>query len=343
MDYKVSVIFITYNHEKYVEKALRSVLNQETDFPFEVVVGEDCSTDNTAEKLRKIAAEYPEHEPTGNNDRQVRLYLREENTGGRPTLNVYETTKRCQGEYLAYLEGDDYWTDTHKLQKQIDFLSNHPEYIAVTHDMDMVDEESNLITDPDTLRIGDLYKHPEGVIDFEDYKATNRFAGHYATVVSRNIYLNDRFDYTILYRASDFTDDAVILLFLLMQGDIYRMPDKMSAWRYVRKQGAGNWNSLMIDKNLMMDNAYLARNLIKWIENYIPLGEYSYKRCYDDFGLALKWYLKKPNKENKKFLADMYEYGVRHVLCKEKKTSLLTYSIAYIWGKITKKVNSYER
>lgn len=48
MDYKVSVIFITYNHEKYVEKALRSVLNQETDFPFEVVVGEDCSTDNTA-------------------------------------------------------------------------------------------------------------------------------------------------------------------------------------------------------------------------------------------------------------------------------------------------------
>ena len=336
MEYKVSVIFITYNHEKYVEKALRSVLNQKTNFPFEVVVGEDHSGDNTAEILKRIAADYPPHEPTSENDKQVRLYLREENTGGRPTLNVYETTKRCSGKYLAYLEGDDYWTDTHKLQKQIDFLESHPEYIAVTHDMQMVDENDSEIDNPEILKIGDLYKHEEGRITFEDYKATNRFAGHYASVVSRNIYLNDNYDYTILYRASDFTDDAVILMFLLMQGDIYRLSDKMSAWRYVRKSGAGNWNSLVIDTNLYKDNAILARNLIMWLEQYIPLGDYSCKRCYDDFGLALKAYLKKPNRDNMDFLKEMYQYGVRHVIKKDKPTTLLTYSLSYIVGKLKK-------
>ena len=77
MDYRLSVIFITYNHGKYVEKALRSVLAQETDFPFEVVIGEDCSTDDTAKILKEIAAEYPEHEAAGPSDRQIRLFSRE--------------------------------------------------------------------------------------------------------------------------------------------------------------------------------------------------------------------------------------------------------------------------
>ena len=79
---KLSVIFITYNHEKYVEKALRSVCEQETDFAYEVVVGEDCSTDSTRDILRRVADEYPD---------KVRLLFRDKNLG-RPTLNVYETT-----------------------------------------------------------------------------------------------------------------------------------------------------------------------------------------------------------------------------------------------------------
>ena len=103
---KLSVIFITYNHEKYVEKALRSVLSQETDFDFEVVVGEDHSTDSTRDIIRKVLEDYP--------GKDVKLLFREKNSG-RPTLNVYETTMACKGEYLAYLEGDDCFTDVKKL------------------------------------------------------------------------------------------------------------------------------------------------------------------------------------------------------------------------------------
>ena len=157
MDYKLSVIFITYNHEKYVERAIKSVLEQETNFPFEVIIGDDCSTDSTRQILDEIAAAYPPHEPSFSGDRQVRFVKRDKNTG-RPTLNVYETTQECTGEYLAYLEGDDYWTDKHKLQKQVDFLEAHAEYIAVTHGCVLIDEDSKEITDPEMLAVGDLYK-----------------------------------------------------------------------------------------------------------------------------------------------------------------------------------------
>ncbi|MCR5301261.1 MAG: glycosyltransferase family 2 protein [Lachnospiraceae bacterium] len=334
MDYKLSVILITYNHGKYVENALRSILAQETDFPFEVVIGDDCSTDDTAKILERIAKEYPEHEAKGPNDRQIRLFIRKENTGGRPTLNVYETTMRCNGEYLAYLEGDDYWTDTHKLQKQVDILERHPEYIAVTHSNSMVDKDNEKITSPDELLYGEMYDW-SGVFTYDDYCFSGKWPGHYATVVSRNIYGNGKLDYTILYRASDFTDDALILLFLLMQGDIYRMEDVMSAWRYIRKEGGSNWNSIAAKRDIAREDCYLSRTMMQWVEQYRNLGPYSRKRCLDDFGLALKEYIRRPNRDNKVFLKDMFEYGIEHVVMHDKKTSLAGFSVRYIFSKMT--------
>ena len=323
MDYKLSVIFITYNHAQYVEKALMSVINQKTDFPFEVVVGDDCSTDGTQDILKRIASGHPE----------VKLNLRSENTGGRPTLNVYETTKKCTGQYLAYLEGDDFWTDDHKLQKQVDFLEDHPEYTACTHSMKMVDEKDEEITDPETLSIGSLYDW-SGDFTYEDYCYSGKWPGHYASVVSRNIYKARKYDYTILYRASDFTDDALINLFLLMEGKVYRMDEVMSVWRYVKKSGAGNWNSIAMKRNIARDDCYLSKTMMQWIEQYRPLSDYSRKRCLADFGLALKEYLKRPNAENKQFLRDMYEYGITHVVLKDKKSSLFGYSVRYITDKV---------
>ncbi len=333
MDYKLSVIFITYNHAAYVEKALLSVLGQKTGFPFEVVVGDDCSTDGTQDILKRIAADYPEHEAQGPCDRQVRLFLRSENTGGRPTLNVYETTKRCTGEYLAYLEGDDYWTDEGKLRKQVEYLERHPEYMACTHSMKMVDERGDDITDPDVLSIGSLYDW-SGDFTYEDYCYSGKWPGHYASVVSRNIYIDEKYDYTILYRASDFTDDALILLFLLMQGKIYRMDDVMSVWRYVQKEGAGNWNSIAMKRNIGRDDCYLSKTVMQWIEQYRTLGDYSRKRCLDDFGLALKEYIRRPNAANRQFLKDMYDYGITHVVLKDAKSSLPGFCIRYIMSKL---------
>ena len=335
MEIKLSVIFITYNHERYVERALRSVLSQVTDFPFEVVIGEDCSTDATREIIERVIKEYSdysgEEEMIWSKDR-IRFVPREHNTG-RPTLNVYETTKLCRGEYLAYLEGDDYWTDDHKLQKQVDFLEAHSAYIACTHSCVMVDENGDRITDPETLQVGELYEW-NGRFTFEDFKYAGKWAGHYATLVSRNIYLAEKYDYTILYRAHDFVDDAVILLFLLIQGDIYRVDPVMSAWRYVKKKGGSNWNSRALERDLIRDDCYLSQTMMKWVAEAIGLSEYSKIRAKKDFGMALKLWLKKPDQENFRFLKDMYDYNIKEVVCKGKRTTLFTYSLRTIWEKI---------
>ena len=99
-DVKVSVAMITYNHERFIAQAIESVLMQQTDFAVELVIGEDCSTDKT----RAIVCAYGERYPE-----RIRLLLPERNQGMIP--NFVATMNACQGQYIALLEGDDYWTD----------------------------------------------------------------------------------------------------------------------------------------------------------------------------------------------------------------------------------------
>ena len=322
--YKLSIIFTTYNHEKYVERALRSALEQVTDFDFEIIIGEDCSTDGTRAVIDRVVAEYPE--------RHVKKLYREKNLG-RATKNIYQTSMECTGEYLGYLQGDDYWTDKHKLQKQVDFLEHHREYIACTHACVMVDENSEEIKDEEILKIGGLYDY-SGCFTFEDYKYSGKWPGHFATLVSRNIYPEGKYDYTLLYKAHDYIDDCIILLFLLIQGDIYRMDETMSAWRYVKKQGGDNWNSLALNRDTVKEDCYLSQNVTKWLKQYREISEYGQKRAKKDFEMALKMYLKAPNKENKRFLKDMYDYNIKEIVCPGKKTTLVGYSAKCIIEKI---------
>lgn len=318
---KLSVILITYNHEKYIAKALDSVLAQETDFPFEIVVGEDRSPDQTREIVKEYAKKYPDI---------IRMVPREKNTG-RPTLNVYETTMACRGEYLAYLEGDDYWTDTHKLQKQVDFLEEHPEYIAVTHAHKMIDENGNDIKDPELVKISDLYAW-SGKFTFDDFKNSKKWPGHYASVVSRNIYKLDKYgktkrDYTILYKAHDFVDDGVILLFLLLDGDIYRMDDEMSVWRYVKKEGGSSWTSRSIKRNIAKEDCYLTQKLMQWLEGEVGLDDYAKYVAKRDFLTALSTYAAAPSQDNWVFVREMFNYNIKHVVMDDKKVHLIPYCI----------------
>lgn len=118
---KVSVCMVTYNHEPFIAQAIESVLMQRTNFAYELVIGEDCSTDGT----RRVVERYAERHPD-----VVRPLFREQNLGMH--RNFVDTLSRCRGEYVALLEGDDYWTDPYKLQKQAEFLDEHPEYVLVS-------------------------------------------------------------------------------------------------------------------------------------------------------------------------------------------------------------------
>ncbi len=120
---KLSVFVVTYNQEKYIRQCLDSILMQEVDFDYEVVIGEDHGTDDT----RAICEEYAEKYP------KVRLLPLTENLG--IVKNWKRVLSECTGEFVAMCEGDDYWMDPRKLQKQVSFLESHKEFSICCHNV----------------------------------------------------------------------------------------------------------------------------------------------------------------------------------------------------------------
>ncbi|MDX1699727.1 MAG: glycosyltransferase [Melioribacteraceae bacterium] len=123
----VSINCITYNHEEYIVDAIESFLMQVTNFNFEILIGEDCSTDNTRVIVQDYARRYPE---------KIRIITSEKNVGGRK--NSVRLQENSRGKYIAICEGDDYWTDPNKLQKQVDYMELNPNCTLCFHAAEIV-------------------------------------------------------------------------------------------------------------------------------------------------------------------------------------------------------------
>lgn len=118
----VSIVTISYNQERYIKQALESFVTQHTDFIFEIIVADDASTDGTQEVIREYERNYPQI---------FRNILREKNVGAQ--RNFKEAMVSARGRYVALCEGDDFWTDSTKLQRQVDFLDKHDTYSMCFH------------------------------------------------------------------------------------------------------------------------------------------------------------------------------------------------------------------
>ncbi|MCR6545242.1 glycosyltransferase [Dehalobacterium formicoaceticum] len=128
----VSVICITYNHENYIGDAIEGFIMQQTDFDFEILIGEDCSTDGTRKVIESYANQYPE---------KIKLITSDQNVG--MIENYRRVYAKSSGKYIAECEGDDYWTDPQKLQKQVDFMEAHPECSMCFHAAEVIDVRNN--------------------------------------------------------------------------------------------------------------------------------------------------------------------------------------------------------
>jgi glycosyltransferase involved in cell wall biosynthesis len=136
---------MTFNHEQYIDEALKGIFIQETNFPVEVVIGDDFSQDNNLKIIRL-------YKDTVNI--KVKLlnrikgddYYKKRMVYGR-IFNFTNIIENCTGKYIALLDGDDYWTDPYKLQKQVDFLEDNPDYVLVHHNAKTIDEKGNLVNE----------------------------------------------------------------------------------------------------------------------------------------------------------------------------------------------------
>jgi glycosyltransferase involved in cell wall biosynthesis len=158
---RVSVVVVTYNHEAFVAQAVEGVLAQRTSFEFEILVSEDCSTDGTRGVLRRLQREHPG---------RIRLLLSERNQCDNEVLT--RAIRAARGRYVALLDGDDYWTSPEKLQRQAEFLDDHPECGFCFHNVRLLFEEPR--EGPDVLLNGPQQKEFSTIEDlfYRNFVAT---------------------------------------------------------------------------------------------------------------------------------------------------------------------------
>ena len=220
---KVSVLCATYNHEEYLRQTLDSFLNQKTDFPFEVLVNDDASTDNTGDIIREYAAKYPE---------VIRPFYQKENLYSR-RINLYDVVffPACRGEYIAVCEGDDYWNDPEKLQLQVDWLDAHPEYSACVHN-----SIGRFTDQPDKVLFA---QDGDRDIPFEQVVQGMSHAYHTSSILARREFILNPPDYRdVAYHQGYFTDYAIgvrlglsgKVRFLDRCMSVYRIGSNPSAW-----------------------------------------------------------------------------------------------------------------
>lgn len=210
---KVSVIMLAYNHAPFIRQAIDSVLRQHVEFSVEIWIGDDASTDGTGDIIRDYAKRYPQ---------TIFPVVRETNLGA--TKNLYDLMERAQGNYLAYLECDDYWCDDCKLRRQIDFLEEHPEYIACTHKIALIDREGN----PCKEEIPWISREEKYTI--EDFKGII-LPGHFGSILHRNIFLNCKGKYKGLITLHPFISDRSLCLLLASCGPIHQIQEIMGCYR----------------------------------------------------------------------------------------------------------------
>ena len=219
----VTVLITTYRQQNTIRQAIDSVLAQKTDFPFEIYISEDCGGDGALDILREYAGKHPDI---------IRLRLRGENVG--ISRNWYEGLCAARGEFVCTLEGDDWWLDDRKLQKQVDFLRTHPDYLAVSHTLQLVDEAGRfgpcLPNDPCILgRDATMELFLKGVT----YSCT--------ACLVRNIFKNPDPAREAYVTANRSIADFALCMLYLDGGRVFVMDRPMAAYR-VAGAGAGQKN-----------------------------------------------------------------------------------------------------
>lgn len=206
--YLLDINIAVYNHARFLRQTLDGVLSQKTTFAFRVLIGDDCSTDGSIDILKEYEARYS----------NVEVIYQSKNLGiGKGESNGKILLKNSTAKYLTLLDGDDYWTDVHKLQKQIDFLEKNPGF-SITHHRVLLLRNEELVKDylnqrtPFTTGIADLAQ------------------GNYIRTVSA-IFRNHLTDPAFPYKIDDVTGDYYLYMATATRGKIKYFPEEMGVYR----------------------------------------------------------------------------------------------------------------
>ena len=214
----VSIVCEVYNHEPYLRDCLDGFVMQKTDFPFEILIHDDASTDHSADIIREYEKRYPE---------LIKPIYQRENQYSKG-VSIWATIQfpRANGKYIAICEGDDFWTDSQKLQKEVNVLEANPEVMAVVTNSRIVDKQGNILSDKiEKIYPGNLQKR-YNLHDF--FQCVPNYPT--ATVIFRNIH-GDEIWPKMMHTHSKYLGDWTLWAILHSYGDFYYLDDVTSAYR----------------------------------------------------------------------------------------------------------------
>jgi len=244
----ISIWMVTYNHAKFIKKALDSILTQDTSHSFKLIIGDDCSTDETQTILKEYKSKYPS---------KIELILNNENIG--PSDNAIKVYESCNGKYTAMCEGDDYWTDRKKLEKQIKYLEENPNAVGCFHNSICVDEHDHIVSER-YFKLNHKKSYNQEAVIKELHSTYST-----AALVFRTYALKREFDF-FKQKPSDFMLDCV----LTNHGSLSYLEETMSAYRI---HSSGIWQG-----STLLSNSKIS------LERYIRLYDHlEYRKKYNQY------------------------------------------------------------
>jgi glycosyltransferase involved in cell wall biosynthesis len=233
---KLSVCMITYGHEKYIREAIEGVFIQQGNFEIELIISNDCSPDGTDKVIQDILDK-------NTNKINVKYFKQEKNLGMMP--NFIFALQQCSGQYIALCEGDDYWTDPLKLQKQVDFLDNNLEYVLCFHKVDIEKVNGEIVEDFIT-------KVPENYETLETLARLGNYI-HTPSVIFRNVIKKFPFEFELSP-----IGDYFLYIMLAENGKVKCLEETMAVYRYGVGIFSDNSNLQITVKNHTLFTCLLA-------------------------------------------------------------------------------------
>lgn len=293
----LSVCLITYNHKEFIRKAIEGVLMQQATFTWNLIIADDFSTDGTRDILMEYRGKYPD---------KIQLILQEKNVGA--AQNWIDLIKTPCSKYIAYFEGDDYWTDPLKLQKQVDFLEKNGAYNGVFHKVSILKNNTNEWsecvlnnTTPDSIETTDLLKR----------NIIRTCSVVLRTESIRPLFLKKKY-VNILIKSTP--GDWLLFLFAINNSKMKYLPDNMAVYRI---HSGGIWSEA---KDIEIKYAPQLFNGYVLLKKFLP---YKYfKLIFNRYAYFLGFFAEK-NKQNKNYLKYFYfKLTLYYELIKMKLLSL---------------------
>lgn len=319
--YMVSVLCLTYNHESFIADALNGFIIQNTTFKFEVLVHDDASTDNTVSIIKEYAKMYP--------DIFVPIFQHENQHSKNISIINDILIPNCRGKYIALCEGDDYWTDPFKLQKQFDFMENNPKCSLVTHKALSYDLNKKIYIDYTNI-------DTNGVLSTKSI-----IENHLLFPTASMFYRMDFYKKNLEFLKTIKSFDYVLKIMLATEGEVFVLHDIMSVYRI---NTPSSWtrnvlkNKIKYKKHLLLSIDHL--NKINTYRNYKFNNEIEdniLKRKFDIDVLDLN--LKAIKSEKYKFFYKKMPFKVRFILYMKKYFPNLYNVVSKVYLKIYKLEN----